>query len=54
MSRSFHIGHRRWLYVSIEPENTFPGSIFGHRYRAGNLFLWFGWLRVMYSTENAL
>ena len=54
MSRTFYIGRRRWLYVSIDSSNTFTGSAFGRRYRDGKLFLWCGWLRLMYTHEFSL
>jgi len=54
MARTFYIGRRRWLYVSIDSGNTFTGSTFGRRYRDGKLFLWCGWLRLMYTHEFSL
>ena len=54
MSRTFKIGRRRWLYVSIDASNTFRGSAFGHRYNDGNHFLWFGSLHLMYTPDFSL
>lgn len=51
MSRTFYLGHRRWLYISIDTKNTFKGSNFGRRYRDGSLFLWCGWLHLLYMPE---
>jgi hypothetical protein len=51
MSKVFRIGRRRWLCVSFDKGSTIKGSMFGHRFRDGDFFLWCGWLRVLYTPQ---